>query len=77
MNTWPAPEENTMCPIRLPRCFSSSDMESPTYNTTWTAPNETALSYTTLLLGRMLNDHVTHIVVDIDWQDLTIKAYRR
>ena len=55
MNNWPAPVRGTMCPLKLPRCFSAYDMEDPNFKTTWKAPNETAAAYTILLLNHWMN----------------------
>ena len=52
MNTWPAPVKGTMCPLRIPRCFSPQDIETPDFDATWVAPNPTAMAH---VLLRLLN----------------------
>lgn len=76
MNNWSPPTAGTMCPIRLPRCFSSSDIESPDFDQTWIAPNETAMSYVLLMLTRYRRESGIPIRIVHDWEKRAVRAVR-
>jgi hypothetical protein len=74
--SWAPPQEGQQCPLKLPRCFSSQDLEKHDNTIIWTAPNETALAHVYLRLRQIREDSGIPFTTYYDGPNMTIGTKR-